>query len=282
MLCSKLATRKDGQQFPCGQCQNCRINKRRDWQGRLLLEACSHGYGIFVTLTFADVGTPQVLSKSHLKVFFSALRTKISDLRFYAVGEYGTHTGRAHYHAHLFSNSPVLDCHIREAWPYGRIHIGDTEPASLDYCLGYLLKSSKIARWPIELRFPEFRYFSKGIGKFAVPHLLIDGTELPREFRVFGKTWPIGRYLRDRAKKMGFTVSERTSVRLDQIEAQEVRAMLGDVLAPSLSKEEIDKVYALVGERKKQKSLELQKKAIRAAYLQQHGHVLKANPHETF
>lgn len=275
MLCAKLATRRDGFKFPCGQCQNCKINKRRDWQARLLLEAASHEYGIFVTLTMADVGTPQILSKAHLKPFFNSLRTINPAIRFYAVGEYGTNTGRAHYHAHLFSNIPILAINIREAWPYGRIHVGDTEPSSLDYCLGYLLKNTKTACWPIEARWPEFRYYSKGIGKFALPHLLIDGTELSREFKVFGRTWPIGRYLRDRAKKMGFTISEREAETFERLEAKQLRSLLID---KKITHEEARNIII---ERNKKQSETLQKKAIRAAYLQQHGH-LNRKKHETF
>ena len=279
MLCSKLATRKDGFKFPCGQCQNCRINKRRDWQARLLLEAATHDYGVFVTLTFSDVGTPQVLRRDHLRAFFRNLHQSVPDFRYYGAAEYGTKTGRAHYHVHIFSAIPISEYQLRKAWSCGHIHVGDTEPASIDYVLGYLLKNGKVARWPVELRFPEFRVYSQGMGKNALPHLLIDGTELPREFKVFGRTWPIGRYLRDRAKKMGYTVSERESVTLERLEAKAMRSVLDD---KTLSAEEIQKAYEDFALNKQAKSKELQKKAIRAAYLEMHGHVQKANKHETF
>lgn len=280
MLCAKLSTRRDGFQFPCGQCTNCKINKRREWQARLLLEAACHENGVFLTLTTADAGTPHVLNKKYLRDFFASLRTYYPALRYYGVGEYGTLTGRGHYHAHIFSNVVVAPIRISEAWPFGRIHYGDTEPASLDYVLGYLLKDSKIVSWPVELRFPEFRIFSKGIAKHALPHLLIDGTELPREFKVFGRTWPIGRYLRDRAKKMGFTVSERPPVILEKLEAQAMRSLLN---RPNLTQEEIKTLYDKFTDDKKVKSAELQKRAIRANYLLQHGHVKKVkNENETF
>lgn len=278
MLCAKLATRKDGFQFPCGQCLNCKINKRRDWQSRLLLEAASHAYGAFVTLTFADAGVPPILRKSDVISFIRSIRAVHPNVRYFAVGEYGSNTGRAHYHVHLFTDRPVLSAHVREAWPFGRIHLGDTEPASLDYCLGYLLKDRKAVAWPVESRFPEFRLYSQGLGKFALPHLLVDGTELPREFTVFGRRWPIGRYLRDRAKKMGFTVSDREITKAEFIEAQAMRSLLKN---PQLSKAEIEKLYQEFADMKNQRSQELQKRAIRAAYLQQHGHLKKVN-HETF
>lgn len=279
MLCSQLATRKDGFQFPCGQCQNCRINKRRDWQARLLLEAATHEHGIFVTLTFAEFGVPSVLRRPYIKEFIHGLSQAVPSLRFYAVGEYGTKHGRAHFHVHLFSDVPILNDLLYKNWPFGRIHVGDTEPASLDYVLGYLLKASKVFRWPVEKQFPEFRYYSQGLGKHALPHLLIDGTELPREFKVFGRKWPIGRYLRDRAKKMGFTVSERESVTLEKLQNQALSSVL---ILPTTTPEEKEQLYEKFWQQRNEKLALLRKKAIRAAYLEAHGHVKRGNSHETF
>lgn len=279
MLCQKMATRGDGFQFPCGQCQNCRINFRRAWQARLLLEAASHEYSAFVTLTFRDVGTPSILRRSDLKLFYRGLRRYIPDLRHFSAGEYGTRTGRAHYHAHIFSVSkPILQCHIAESWPFGSVHVGDTEPESLDYVLGYLLKNKKVHVWPIEERYPEFRAFSPGISKRSLPHLLIDGNELPREFRVFGRSWPIPRYLRDRAQRMGFTVSDRKEVILERFEAQQMRALL---MGKTLSSEEELELYENFRKRRIEIAAQRQKKAIRDAYREVHGHTKKVK-HETF
>jgi len=267
MLCANLATRRDGFQFPCGQCVNCRINRRREWQARLLLEAATHDYGTFVTLTYQPVeGPPPVVLRSHLHAFFRVLREQYPDLRYFAAAEYGSHTGRAHYHAHIFTSKPLLPAILRQAWPFGIIHQGDTEPASLDYCLGYLLKDRKLLTWPIESRFPEFRLYSQGMGKHALAHLLLDGTELPREFRVFGKKWPIGRYLRDRAKRMGYTVTEREAVVLEALQAKALRPLLLDSKA---TQEQIEKAYSELWEAKAEKSAALKRRAIRAAYLQQ-------------
>lgn len=266
MLCAQLATRTDGFKFPCGQCINCRINRRRDWQARLLLEASTHDYGNFITLTYKPVeGPPPVVRKSHIKDFLRVLLEPYPDLRYFAAAEYGSQTGRAHYHIHLFTNKPLLQHHVHKAWPFGLIHFGDTEPASLDYCLGYLLKDKGDYHWPVEKSHPEFRVYSQGMGKLALPHLLIDGTELPREFRVFGKKWPIGRYLRDRAKKQGYTITEREAVQLQALEAKAMRSLL---LHPESTKEEIERAYTQMWECRQELAKQLQKKAIRAAYLE--------------
>lgn len=259
---------------------NCRINRRRDWQARLLLEAASHEYSCFVTLTFADVGTPQVLSKNHLRVFFRALRKTFPSLRHFSVGEYGSQTGRAHYHSHLFSNVPISDYHIRSCWPYGHIHVGDTEPSSLDYVLGYLLKDKKVIRWPIEKFFPEFRTSSKGMGKLAFEDLLLadgHGKTLPREFKVFNRRWPIGRYFREKAKLSGYQIQENLQASLEKLEAQAMRALLVDAKTP----EQVEAAYQKFWEDRAKKSASLKARAIRAAYLEQHG-INKRNRHETF
>lgn len=279
MLCSKMATRKDGQQFPCGQCLNCRVNRRREWQSRLLLEAASHACSAFVTLTFRDTGVATILRKTDLKYFYRSLRVSHPDIRHFSAGEYGSRFGRAHYHCIIFSDVPLLDDHIRSCWPYGSVDIGNVEPASLDYVLGYLVKNKKQVPWPVEERFPEFRMFSQGMAKRALSHLLVDGCELPREYRVFGKRWPVGRYLRDRAKKMGFSISERESVKLEAYEAQVMRTVLGN---PSLTEEEITAAYDDFVKKRNEKAEVIRKKAIRAAYTEQHGHLNRKLRNETF
>lgn len=279
MLCSKLATRKDGFQFPCGQCLNCRVNRRRDWQSRLLLEAASHKYAAFVTLTFEDRGIRTILRRSDVKWFLRQLRFHHPSIRHFTAAEYGDKFGRAHYHSALFSDTPILDDHLRESWPFGTVDIGNVEPSSLDYMLGYILKDKKEHPWLVESRYPEFRSFSPGMGKFALTHLLIDGCTLPREFRVFNRLWPIGRYLRDRAKKMGYDVSQTDTKKLEEYDAQVMRAMLQN---PSLSLADTQKIYDEFWKKQDEKKKLIQQKAIRAAYLQRHGHVKGRVKSETF
>lgn len=278
MLCSKMATRRDGFQFPCGKCINCRVNRRRTWVARLLLEAASHEYSSFVTLTFADNGVLTILRRSDLKGFYRNLRIHYPELRHFSVGEYGTKFGRAHYHAHIFTRSKPLDeRHLAEAWPYGSIDVGSTEAHSLQYVLGYLFKDSRFA-WPVESRYPQFRSYSRGIGRRAFDELCTPGF-LPREFTVLGQSWPIGRYHRELAKARGVLIDDTKTAKLEKLEAAHVRSLLGN---PSLTHEQITEVYDDALKRRQEKSQELQRKAIRDAYRQDHGHVQKGNDNETF
>lgn len=107
---------------PCGQCMNCRINNRRKWTARILLEALDTeqrlGEVSWCTLTYSDENIPQVsrgggptddsLDPRDLQLCFKRLRKLIGPFRFFAVGEYGDKTFRPHYHAMLFG-PPVTE-----------------------------------------------------------------------------------------------------------------------------------------------------------------------------
>lgn len=109
---------KDGLPYGCGQCLPCRINKRRLWTTRMMLEAECHRESSFITLTYAPEheqglefhnGLPS-LNPDHLKNFMKRIRRKVEPhkLRFYGVGEYGTQTQRPHYHIALFGFPPCI------------------------------------------------------------------------------------------------------------------------------------------------------------------------------
>lgn len=278
MLCSNMATRRDGFQFPCGQCLNCKINKRRAWQARLLLEAASHEYNCFVTLTFAPVGNVPVLRRAYSQDFVAALCEAFPGTRYFGVGEYGSLYGRAHYHVHIFSKIPISQYDLSKIWPFGSVDVGSTEPASLDYALGYLLKDRREDLPSIQTRFPEYRFHSQGIGKLALNHLLIDSHTLPREFKVFGRTWPIPRYLRERARKMGLEISDRKEVILQKLETQEMRALLSN---PNMDAEQKKTLYDEYWKKQEDKRKLIRDKAVRDYYREKHHHSLKRHKHET-
>lgn len=253
MLCKKLVESK-GTVHPCGQCLFCRINKKREWISRLLLEAASHEQNQFWTLTYEDGRLPTVhapigsagareaylrqsLSGRHVPVaeqpgtlfkpdlanFFKRFRKSVSDLRYYAVGEYGEKRGRPHYHVLAFGvavDTPTL----QKTWGLGAVHIGDVESASINYCVEYALKTDK-AQSLIDLRRqPEFAVMSRnpGIGSYAVgefrksilrsPPLPTGELLIPDEFHVLGKKYPVPRFIRNELEDEGF-VSARKAIR---------------------------------------------------------------------
>lgn len=200
MLCKALVESK-GTVHPCGQCLFCRINKKRDWISRLLLEAASHEKNQFWTLTYEDTALPtatppvggtdaarkahlqQLTGGRHLAVgsqpgtlfkpdlakFFKRYRKNYGEFRYYAVGEYGEKLGRPHYHVLAFGTDLPLP-ELQRTWGLGAVHIGDVESASIQYCVEYALKTDK-AQSLIDLRRqPEFAVMSRnpGIGSYAI------------------------------------------------------------------------------------------------------------------
>lgn len=188
---------KKGQAFGCGQCLPCRINKRRIWTTRILLESACHVDKSFVTLTYDDVSMPEYVDKEtgevrgnlvrkELQDWFKRLRKRIAPLkvRYFAVGEYGDKTERPHFHIALFgypscrygntrhikgrksaccSVCKVID----ETWGKGRVSVDRLEKDSAQYICGYTVKKMTA---PDDMRLngrnPEFATMSlkPGIG----------------------------------------------------------------------------------------------------------------------
>lgn len=127
---------------PCGYCAVCRQNKMQDWVTRITHEMAVSVCCYFVTLTYSDANLPlnddgdSLLVKPDLQKFFKRLR-KSFQLRYFAVGEYGTKFGRAHYHLILFAQYPIPYDAINKAWGLGFIHVGKVTPSSVAYVAKY-------------------------------------------------------------------------------------------------------------------------------------------------
>jgi len=257
MIC-KQTVKSGGTAHPCGQCLFCRINQRREWVARLLLEAACHTSNQFVTMTYEEsqlpkqiipgrpsvrsvaahpavASQPGTLSKSDLTRFFKRLR-KVGTFRYYAVGEYGEKLGRPHYHALLFGSDFTTE-ELMECWKHGHVHQGDVTAASIAYCVEYLIKYRTKKDDLLDLRRePEFGVMSRnpGIGSFALGEIrsaimssppLLNGTLLiPDTFRLGGKDHPMPRYLRRLLEDEGF-VSSRKALLDASHDPQELQAL---------------------------------------------------------
>jgi len=148
---------------PCGECPFCLATKRSDWALRLHYEGRMHYCKKFVTLTYADPhlhwkGGVSQLDKRDLQLFFKRLRFGGAQVRYFAVGEYGSKTFRPHYHILLFGD--VTNDAIRSAWPLGHVHIGQITEASVMYTLGYIVNGKG---WKMRTkREPPFALMSRG------------------------------------------------------------------------------------------------------------------------
>lgn len=134
---------------PCGKCLACLSNKRSDWAFRLEQEHKYSTSAWFVTLTYDEKHNCGSLVKKHVQDYLKRLRKKDEGnrIRYYAVGEYGTISGRPHYHLLLF-NAEESD--VRSAWkdcehrPIGIVHCGSVNGASIAYCLKYMVQAVSI------------------------------------------------------------------------------------------------------------------------------------------
>lgn len=217
MMCKKPYA-PSGVPFPCGQCTPCRINKRRVWTGRLMLEAMTHGErSAFVTLTYSDENRPsdRSVSRRAVQLFLKRLR-RISPraIRYFAVGEYGDLSEREHYHLALFGlTTQEAEVYVPPAWSIGGqliglTHVGTLTRQSAAYVAGYVTKKMTAADDErLRGRHPEFATMSlrPGIGHDAIVALSRDVAAFaPKSDEAVngvhtvvaeGRRFPAGRYL---------------------------------------------------------------------------------------
>lgn len=219
MLCA-VPFRNEGQrvEYPCGQCLCCRINKRREWATRIVLECSQHLDTQWVTLTYAPEYLPTggTLVKSHVSLFMRSLRKALSRsgkprIRFFAVGEYGSRTHRPHYHVFLFGLASSDRHLVRQYWRYGHVYFGHDPVNSkvAEYTAGYTVKKEGKDASKLRGRCPEFSLMSlrppigaqwaESFGsdlaenKYFVESIAVSG--IPRSVKVNGKLAPLGRTL---------------------------------------------------------------------------------------
>lgn len=177
---------RHGDQFhdvPCGRCNYCLQNRRKEWSFRLQKELRQHESAYFLTLTYHDLAVPMqtvehvddyhgkieisvpVLRKEDFQKFMKRLRKRhakyTSDrVKYYAVGEYGSNTGRPHYHAVVFGLAPKVISHIGTIWVNGFVHVGSVNNDSIDYVTKYVINKYNFSDYPV----PPFALISNGIG----------------------------------------------------------------------------------------------------------------------
>lgn len=208
MMCLHPFTTPNGE-FGCGRCMPCRINRRRMWTTRILLESRLHADNCFATLTYKDA--PLELVPRDMSLFLKRLRKMFTTpVRYFGVGEYGERFFRPHFHLALFGVSYLHEALIAEAWDLGFIHVGDLTKDSAQYIAGYVCKKLSAKDDPrLGGRHPEFARMSTrpGLGRFAADKMakamvspygevyLVDG-DVPCQVRMDGRKMPVGQYMR--------------------------------------------------------------------------------------
>lgn len=207
--------------YACGRCVHCRINRRRVWTARILLETREHACSVFVTLTYDEEHLPMserlvpTLRPDDFQRWLKRLRRSHSQpLRYFGVGEYGTKTERPHYHAILFGVDPyTISDDVLNTWKMGTVNVKLFHQRHAAYVSGYTVKkfNKSAALEEGDGREPEFARMSRrpGVGFAAVDHFVnaylrdkgavaLDEGGMAASFALNGKRWPLGYEMRRR------------------------------------------------------------------------------------
>lgn len=151
----------------CGECMECRKQKSREWQARLLEDVKTHKNGIFITLTFSNKSLAKIckhkkvkgytgynkdnaIAKRAVRAFLERWRKtyKVS-LRHWLITELG-HQGTENIHLHGIVWTNEKKEQIRKHWKYGYCWIGKEQPdgslsnyvstRTINYCIKYVYK----------------------------------------------------------------------------------------------------------------------------------------------
>lgn len=226
MECTGTRFRKDGFEFPCGQCIVCRLRVQRTWVARILLEQALHPDSSFVTLTYDDDHYPGMFVKNgveypagsvnprDLQLWFKRLRKAApGPIRYVAVGEYGEDKWRPHYHVALFgSGSSEL---VSSTWGKGHVLVKGIGPESAAYIVSYCLKRRNTDE-RCEGRYPEFKLQSlrPAIGLRTSEGLRIPQGSEVQGVRINNRIYPLGRFIRSKLRaKAGLDSEDATALR---------------------------------------------------------------------
>lgn len=205
----------------CGQCLPCRINRRRQWMWRQVLEGMCHEENAFVTLTYSDENLPEGLQAKDLQLWLKRFRKAIrpNTVRYFAVGEYGEGESRIlnpHYHVSLFGVSGRTDLTpsgrpthygiskiVWDTWGKGITQCAEFNDLTAQYVAGYTVKKMTTAGDPRLLGLPpEFARMSlrPPLGTDAMLQLATvlqqraqEWRGVPLEVHIGKKSIPLGR-----------------------------------------------------------------------------------------
>lgn len=225
MLCGYPLTLANKAKVPCGQCMNCRINRKRSWIGRLFLEMkYASAESSFVTLTYDEQSVPsrgdqKILVPGDLQGAINRIRARsgVGKVRYFGVGEYGDDFLRPHFHIMLFGvPAETWQKRLHTTWREGISHVYPADTGNVHYICGYTTKkmtSEKDDR--LEGRPPEFSRMSKnpplaaaGMRDIRDRMMSRQGSaaiavnkDVPGCYRVRGRVYPITPYWRDWLRK---------------------------------------------------------------------------------
>ena len=179
--------------YPCGACDTCGRQKQSQWKARLLLESLEHQDISFVTFTYNDIHLTAKPEKEDAKRLIKRLRKEWHrktkrHIRYYLVGEVGTRTGRAHYHAIIFGIPFTEQQTFETAWrenigtkrkpifaSLGFIHAREFTAARAGYVVKYTTKFLRTPGTYAADSSPEFALMSRGTKRLGTKGIGLNG-----------------------------------------------------------------------------------------------------------
>lgn len=174
---------------PCGKCIECKARRVSHWSYRLMEESKRCDSAHFITFTYEDQQNTKSSDTAHftksglrtlllrdVQLFWKRVRKRAEKrgsvhIKYYCAGEYGSKSGRPHYHAIVFNALPE---ELEGSWEHGYMHFGTVTGASVGYCLKYISKGSRVPEYKGDDRKPEFSIMSKGLGANYLTDSIID------------------------------------------------------------------------------------------------------------
>ena len=208
--------------IPCGRCNGCRVDKRKQLAIRVMHECKMHSFNYFITLTQSMEARPRSnsLAKRDLQLFHKRMRSHYGIcpphriLKFFACGEYGEHQDNPHYHSIVMSDvelftdkvfwkktedGPVWkSAELEKLWPNGICEITSTSFGTAAYVAGYALKKmlsdddpSLVRISPVDGQWhtvePEFATMSRRPGLGSTWFDKYQADAFPSDFLVVGR-----------------------------------------------------------------------------------------------
>ena len=156
-MCINPRIMNNGVSVGCRVCWQCRSNYINDWVGRCIAEGEEAASCHSVTLTYGadahgnhDHERTAVLTYSDVQLYLKRLRKNGYPVRYFAVGEFGSAKGRAHWHIMLFWKDKVPHHEIRKRfnephWPHGYSYFDEVNSHSIRYVCKYIQKDLRDA-----------------------------------------------------------------------------------------------------------------------------------------
>lgn len=229
---------KDGMAYGCGQCMPCRVNKRRIWSFRIVLESMMYENNVMLSLTYDDEHLPRsedgrgILVSKDMQDFLKRYRKAVEPerIRYFGCGEYGDDSWRPHFHIIVFNGQncvygqtrpsrvskgccAVCDS-VRRIWGKGNVFLNEVNEKTAQYTCGYVTKKM-VDKEDYRLKGlpPEFARMSlkPGIGRDMMWEVasslmqfnLVDTqVDVPSTLRMGNRIFPIGRYLQNNLRLM--------------------------------------------------------------------------------